>query len=238
MVQWFRSRSCRVFPPVCWGSNGSGESTPPTGAFALVSSGARYSCGLKSDGWGANGSGQNNVPGGMTFGTTPGSVAGGTAHTCGVQANGSLACWGANASGQTVAPGGVFARVSAGAAHSCAIKADGTVQCWGSNSSGQASPPSGTFASLTAGDNSTCGVKTSGAVTCWGVGSNPTIRLPFGSLLDRHAVLLAHRFDHLALRLVQVGGSRAGAVGVAEGAVGDSDDLVGLRFLCASGFGF
>ena len=41
-------------------------------------------------------------------------ISAGSSHTCGVRANGSVACWGQNEFGQARPPGGEFRRVSAG----------------------------------------------------------------------------------------------------------------------------
>ena len=56
-------------------------------------------------------------------------VAAGGHHSCGVKADGSVACWGYNTYGQSNAPAGAFLSVSAGLYHSCGVKADGSVAC-------------------------------------------------------------------------------------------------------------
>ncbi|KAF0219538.1 MAG: hypothetical protein FD174_1998 [Geobacteraceae bacterium] len=86
----------------CWGDNGSGESTPPTGTFTQVSAGGYHNCGVKNDGsvacWGENYTGQSTPPAG-TFTQ----VNAGSKHTCGVKSDGSVACWGWNGYGTTAA---------------------------------------------------------------------------------------------------------------------------------------
>ena len=58
-------------------------------------------------------------------------VSAGGAHTCGVQADGTVACWGNDSSGQASPPAGAFAQVSAAEYHTCGLRADDTVACWG-----------------------------------------------------------------------------------------------------------
>ena len=96
------------------------------------------------------------------------SVSAGWAHTCAVQADGSVLCWGDNGEGQASPPGGEFLSVSAGEAHSCGIRTDRSVACWGKDNQGQASPPDGQFLSVSAGWEDTCGVRTDGSLECWG----------------------------------------------------------------------
>ena len=40
-------------------------------------------------------------------------------HTCGVRADGSVACWGSHGSGRATTPSGEFTSVSAGGSHTC-----------------------------------------------------------------------------------------------------------------------
>ena len=66
----------------CWGSDGSGQSTPPTGSFVSVSAGSEYTCGVRSDGsgrscWGWDEYGQSTPPAGSFN-----SVSAGSEHTC------------------------------------------------------------------------------------------------------------------------------------------------------------
>ncbi len=72
-------------------------------------------------------------------------LAAGSTHTCGIRANGTLACWGSNVYGESNQSAGVFAAVTAGAAHSCGLRSDGTAVCWGYNCSGQLDAPAGAF---------------------------------------------------------------------------------------------
>ena len=98
------------------------------------------------------------------------SVSAGWAHTCAVDADGSVGCWGDNAEGQASPPGGEFISVSAGWEHTCGIRTDGSVVCWGLNDKYQASPPGGEFISVSAGHAHSCGVRTNGSIECWGEG--------------------------------------------------------------------
>jgi hypothetical protein len=95
-------------------------------------------------------------------------VTAGSAHSCGVRTDSTVACWGFGDDGRTTAPAGAFQAVAAGDGHTCALALDGTVSCWGADDLGQASPPNGTFAALGAGWGHTCGVRTDGVLTCWG----------------------------------------------------------------------
>jgi hypothetical protein len=95
-------------------------------------------------------------------------VSAGCFHTCGVKADGTLACWGRNEDGQATPPAGTFIQVSAGIRHTCGVKTDGTLACWGWNEYGQATPPAGTFSQVSAGGEHTCGVKTGSTLACWG----------------------------------------------------------------------
>ena len=158
---------------LCWGSNGSGQATPPVGTFQQISAGSDHTCGVKIDGkvvcWGSNGAGRATPPVG-TFQQ----VSAAALHTCGIKADGRVVCWGSNNSyaggylGQANPPAGTFQEVSSRLWHTCGVKTDGKVVCWGSNGSGRATPPVGTFRQVSVGLNHTCGVKTDGKVVCWG----------------------------------------------------------------------
>ena len=71
----------------CWGSDISGQATPPAGSFLSVSAGGRHTCGVRSNGsvacWGWNEHGQATPPAGSFV-----SVSAGERHTCGVRSNG------------------------------------------------------------------------------------------------------------------------------------------------------
>jgi alpha-tubulin suppressor-like RCC1 family protein len=107
--------------------------------------------------WGAGESGQlgdgkqdavTDMPQGVQISNPVTLVAGGRAHTCGLDKDG-VVCWGANDSGQLgsavaspqlkpVATGLLTAQgLALGADHSCALIPDGTVRCWGRNDRGQ-----------------------------------------------------------------------------------------------------
>jgi hypothetical protein len=85
----------------CWGTNTSGQATPPAGSFTEVGSGGFHACALRSGDvsvacWGSNASGQlNNVPAGSFT-----AIAAGANHTCALKGDGSIACWGDNGSSQ------------------------------------------------------------------------------------------------------------------------------------------
>jgi hypothetical protein len=206
--------------PVCWGQNlngqlGDGSRTDarfPTAvgggmSFATLVAGWDHTCGLTQNGnafcWGRNSDGQLGdgsrldrlVP-------TPvrgdiGSLAAGSAHTCGVS-NSEVLCWGSNSAGQLgdgttegrTQPTRVLglssvSSVVAGAVHTCALLTDGSAHCWGQNLHGQLGDGTTTnrstpvavegglrFRSLHAGGALTCGFTTDGAEHCWGLNQN------------------------------------------------------------------
>jgi hypothetical protein len=156
---------------VCWGSNGAGQSAPPTGTFTAVSAGDTHTCALRNDGgiacWGNGGSGRTTVPAG-TFTA----VSAGYSHTCAIKTDGTVACWGDNGpvgnAGRATPPTGTFSSVSAGAALSCGVRTNGALACWGYD---QGAPPAGTnFAAVNVGGEHTCALRTDRSVTCWGYG--------------------------------------------------------------------
>ncbi len=69
-------------------------------------------------------------------------VSAGPFHTCGLRADGTIACWGVHvederlteSSGLIDSPPGSFSQIDAGHHNSCAIRQDGAVKCWGSMS--------------------------------------------------------------------------------------------------------
>jgi alpha-tubulin suppressor-like RCC1 family protein len=104
-------------------------------------------------------------------------VSAGIYHTCGLNADGTIACWGSNADGQSTAAG-TFVAVAAGL-HTCGVKADGTLACWGNDFYGQSTPPAGTFTQVTTGGYHTCGLKTNAALVCWGDNSRGQVDMIF-----------------------------------------------------------
>lgn len=56
------------------------------------------------------------------------------AHTCGVRADGTIACWGPDKSGQNAPPPGAFVAIgSSPMGYTCALDAAGATTCWGSH---------------------------------------------------------------------------------------------------------
>ena len=84
----------------CWGSNYSGQTTPPSGAFLQLSAGDRHICGVRTDGtvacwgsntiWGADDGGQSTPPSGTFLQVS----AGGNPYVCGLRTDNTLTCWG------------------------------------------------------------------------------------------------------------------------------------------------
>jgi alpha-tubulin suppressor-like RCC1 family protein len=206
----------------CWGNNVSGQlgngtavssttSVSVTGLADAVSlaSGSYHTCALRASGgvscWGSNGVGQlgnGTTSSGAT--STPVAVegltdavalvAGGSGHSCALQAGGTVRCWGANGNGQlgdgttvnsntSVLVTGLNDAVAlaSGGDHTCALQSSGSVRCWGFNGFGQlgdGSTVDGTSTvavsgltdavALAAGGLHTCALLASGSVQCWG----------------------------------------------------------------------
>ena len=107
-------------------------------------------------------------------------VAAGWVHTCGLQADGTLACWGYNDDGRTTVPSNPnWVQVSTGSYHTCGLQADGTLACWGDNWEGQTSVPSNpNWVQVSAGDQHTCGLQADGTLVCWGYNSDGQTDVP------------------------------------------------------------
>ena len=108
-------------------------------------------------------------------------VAVGRSHSCGLRADGTVACWGVNASGQADPPDGLFTVITAGYEHSCGLHRYGTVACWGGNRYGQLNLPDGRFMALATGDHHTCAVGVDGTITCRGRNHQGQLNPPEGS---------------------------------------------------------
>ena len=121
----------------CWGQNDYGQATPPTGTFVQVSAGYLYTCGLRQRHprllGEQRGRANRAAPRDLTqvSAETSSAAVSGSAHTCGVRIDGTLACWGANYGGQATPPGGTFTQVIAGSEYTCGVGTDGTLACWG-----------------------------------------------------------------------------------------------------------
>ncbi|MXW60397.1 MAG: hypothetical protein F4003_01265 [Acidimicrobiaceae bacterium] len=89
-------------------------------------------------------------------------------HSCGIRADGAIACWGNNEYGQADAPEGLFKAVSAGTSRSCGIRTDNTAACWGISSFGRLEAPPGQFRAISAGTHHSCGIAADDTIACWG----------------------------------------------------------------------
>jgi hypothetical protein len=168
----------------CWGCAGSnpGQCTPPDVSLDSVTVGALHACGIEAGAaicWGSDAYGQSSPPAGAFV-----QLDAGTWSTCGVRADGELACWGCASPGpmdpadfgQCDAPKGAFVQVAVGTYHGCGLRSDGTITCWGclgdddgvATDLGQCTPPEGTFVSLGVGKYHGCALRADGAVACWG----------------------------------------------------------------------
>jgi alpha-tubulin suppressor-like RCC1 family protein len=121
-------------------------------------------------------------------------VASGSAHSCGLYADGTVGCWGSNAffalgNSEQANPSfprpvvGIAGatRITAGLNHTCALLSSGTVMCWGRGDEGQLGNGLGTTSAtpvavsgitnatfIGAGNSHTCARLVGGAVRCWG----------------------------------------------------------------------
>ena len=236
----------------CWGLGASGQLGGGPGAtgpapvavagnrvFVQVVAGGSHSCGLTPQGaafcWGGNRAGElGNRSDNTSFvpvpvsmpGTTFTSLTAGSAHTCGLAANGTAWCWGANDNGQLgngsnnrsdqpvqVQGGLVFRELKAGNAHTCGLSAPGQAFCWGANANGQLgnvltesqSRPAAVsdglvFSAIETGEVHSCGLTADGAAYCWGSGRSG--QLGNGAFSDSPRPVLVvggHTFSRLAL---------------------------------------
>jgi alpha-tubulin suppressor-like RCC1 family protein len=156
----------------CWGWDGVGQSTPPTGTFVSVANGYSHSCGVRTSGellcWGSSAPGTADAP----TGTFTSVASGGGLHTCALRTNGTAVCWGFRGPGwngiDNTAPSGTFQKLDVGYWHSCGLRTTGTMTCWGDDIDGQINVPAGTYTDLALGDQHTCGLRTNGTIACWG----------------------------------------------------------------------
>lgn len=108
-------------------------------------------------------------------------VAGGSLHTCAIQASGSVECNGVvcsadNTDGQCSAATGAFVSLCGGQAHTCGIRTNQNLICWGSNTNAQVRPtPTGTFKALSCGRYHTCAIRATGEVVCWGLDTSAQV---------------------------------------------------------------
>ncbi|MCB9665698.1 MAG: hypothetical protein H6732_16435 [Alphaproteobacteria bacterium] len=169
----------------CWGSNGSGEATPPEGTdWASVEVGASFSCARslidqKLTCWGADALGQLVVPDAAFV-----DVSAYGEHACGIKDDYTLACWGNNPDGRATPPSGTFKSIAAGGDFTCGVASGGQLSCWGANTLGQTDAPPGSFLAVWAGFDHACAVDTSGGSVCWGNPSNDLLELPVGVYTD------------------------------------------------------
>ena len=164
----------------CWGWDGWGQATPPTGTFTSVSAGFGHTCALDAGGavecWGYDDSGQSTPPSGSFV-----AVSAGGFHTCAIDSSSAIQCWGYDEFGQATPPSGSFSAVTAGTHHTCALDTAGSVQCWGADDSGQSTPPVGSFSVLSAGDYHNCAIDGSGTIECWGWDNSGQASPPTGA---------------------------------------------------------
>ena len=96
------------------------------------------------------------------------SIGAGTAHSCGLLADGAAKCWDNHDNAQVTAPPGPFASVSTGPHFSCGFPSDGPVVCWGSSERQHARVRDESVASVSIGRYHSCGLRAGGSAKCWG----------------------------------------------------------------------
>ncbi len=110
----------------------------------------------------------------------------GTAHSCAIRADQTIACWGRNDDwqgnpiGRIDAPAGQFTAIAANRFHSCAIKTDQTITCWGDNRYGRLGAPAGQFTAIATGYYHSCAIRTDQTIACWGPVWNGQLDAPAG----------------------------------------------------------
>ena len=172
----------------CWGSNQSGESTPPPGAFLQVSAGFYHTCGLRMEGtidcWGFDEYGQSTPPSGHYL-----QISASGRRTCGIEADGAVVCWGYDQDDGFTPPSGAFMQISANnvdmfssgySAFVCGVRTNGDVSCWGDGFDVQPGTPEGAFSQVSSGFYHACGVRADETVTCWGGSGEVWSRYPPG----------------------------------------------------------
>jgi len=226
----------------CWGANlygqlgqaggdraAPGEVSGGNSDWTWIALGGSFNCGVHGTAnhnlvcWGEDGHGQlgqgsilmNNLTtptAVMTSDRTWTTVASGLLHSCGLQADGDLACWGANGVGMVgtgtsddvvvpTQPLGQekYRAVGTGFGHTCAVHEDRRLDCWGAAEFGQlgddaarsdsTSMPTvvsneAVWDQVVLGDEHSCGLRMDGSLWCWG-------RNTFGQLGTGQASTLA-----------------------------------------------
>ena len=157
----------------CWGRDDHGQASPPAGAFATISAGWLYTCGLEKTAgdqqtrpggsikcWGQRD--KHRIPSGPFV-----TVSAGRHHACGLRDTGTVECWGIKDGfdnslddhGQADPPNNLkFSTVSAGGSHTCGISG-GIVDCWGRDDDDQANTPAGRFIAVSSGQFHSCGIR-------------------------------------------------------------------------------
>jgi alpha-tubulin suppressor-like RCC1 family protein len=102
----------------------------------------------------------------------PVSVAAGSFHSLGLNADGTVKAWGKNRYGQATLPQGLsdVRAIAAGGEHSLALRANGTLVAWGSTNNGQCGVPRNlaNVAAISAGWGHSLALRADGTLAAWG----------------------------------------------------------------------
>ena len=163
----------------CWGSNYSGEGSPPVGErFIKLAMWYAGTCGLHADGtarcWGYYG--DTFTPRDDRFIDLFGGPQ--AADVCGLRADGSAICWPNNR-----VPSDERFTAMAVDETSCGLRTDGSALCWGVGL-GVIVPAGERFIAVAGGSGHACGLRLDGSALCWGedIGITPPVTEHFVSL--------------------------------------------------------
>ena len=162
----------------CFGSDGRGQSSPPTGEFLQVAAGGVHTCGIRASDSTVACWGSAAVPSGPAQ-IKIAQIDSGFSHSCGIVARVSndathkIICWGATGLDRTEdfesSRNTPIHSISVGDNHNCSMWHNRReMRCWGSNEAGQSVSRGGSRVEVSAGGSHTCWLNEDGTVECQG----------------------------------------------------------------------